>query len=149
MTNIRSLFSKIAKKINAREEPEILKNIFPYLERPEFSLVNFYKEHKSLIDTTPFNLIEFRKLKNNCWENFNSVNHKKSSCNVCYENLKPGDNLIRLPACQHTFHKKCLHSWTLEKSFCPQCSSYIRFNLYMMLFQGLGKNSKPVSQVDS
>ena len=44
-----------------------------------------------------------------------------TDCTVCLECHQPGEEVRRLP-CSHSFHKKCIDSWLLEKRKCPLCN---------------------------
>lgn len=41
-------------------------------------------------------------------------------CIICLEEY--GDNPIRTLKCSHSFHKKCIDKWILQKNECPICS---------------------------
>ncbi|KAJ3111028.1 hypothetical protein HK098_000341, partial [Nowakowskiella sp. JEL0407] len=53
-----------------------------------------------------------------------------STCSVCLEPFKLGDDIRKLPSCEHCFHKHCIDGWLLEQSCCcPNC----RFDLRVAL----------------
>ncbi|CAM9171354.1 unnamed protein product [Pylaiella littoralis] len=40
-------------------------------------------------------------------------------CCICMEDMTSTEPIIRLPACLHTFHSKCIAKWVKEKPCCP------------------------------
>lgn len=43
------------------------------------------------------------------------------TCAVCQDDLKDGERVRTIRACQHLFHAKCLDPWLLQKGDCPMC----------------------------
>ncbi|KAK8916253.1 RING-H2 finger protein ATL74 [Platanthera zijinensis] len=44
-------------------------------------------------------------------------------CALCLESFEPGDRCRILPACQHSFHARCVDRWLVRSPFCPMCRS--------------------------
>ena len=51
-------------------------------------------------------------------------------CTICLEDVTPGQKVIVLPACKHTFHAEeedclgkgnCIVTWMQQSCFCPNC----------------------------
>ncbi|XP_010451710.1 PREDICTED: RING-H2 finger protein ATL77-like [Camelina sativa] len=42
-----------------------------------------------------------------------------STCSICFENFS--GIIIRMPECQHMFHKDCLFKWLVRQNSCPLC----------------------------
>mmetsp|Transcript_4024 Transcript_4024/g.6684 ORF Transcript_4024/g.6684 Transcript_4024/m.6684 type:complete len:230 (+) Transcript_4024:52-741(+) len=58
-----------------------------------------------------------------------SMMKEVDTCSICYEDMKCEDHeVVRLVACQHHFHSKCVSEW-LDKSHgemrCPLCSAQV------------------------
>lgn len=49
-----------------------------------------------------------------------------TECSICLSELRPGDNLRRLPSCGHTFHRACVDVWLLRCADCPLCKRSAR-----------------------
>ena len=45
-------------------------------------------------------------------------------CSVCLENLN--ENVCKLPACNHRFHRKCIAKWLVDKDTCPMCRTIVQ-----------------------
>lgn len=45
----------------------------------------------------------------------------ESSCVVCLEEYRIGEELRRLPGCQHAFHRTCIDAWFGRHDTCPIC----------------------------
>ena len=43
-----------------------------------------------------------------------------SKCSICVEQLKVGDEIVRLK-CKHHFHKACIVPWFKNNNTCPNC----------------------------
>jgi len=61
----------------------------------------------------------FERLVSPGWEN----------CSVCYEDFKEGDDVWKLPICEHYFHSGCVSSWLVENSSCVICQADVKANL--------------------
>ncbi|KAL4393621.1 hypothetical protein HN51_021562 [Arachis hypogaea] len=46
-------------------------------------------------------------------------------CSICLGELKDGEVLRLLPACNHAFHVPCIDEWFKEHTNCPNCRSLI------------------------
>ena len=42
-------------------------------------------------------------------------------CIICRDSFNPGDTVIRLPHCSHTFHEDCGMQWLTTHNTCPTC----------------------------
>ncbi|XP_022157309.1 RING-H2 finger protein ATL74-like [Momordica charantia] len=51
----------------------------------------------------------------------NMVNIKGTDCAICLGEFQPGDKLRMLPVCNHGFHVRCIDTWLLSHSSCPNC----------------------------
>lgn len=57
------------------------------------------------------------------------INHEKvtflcgnsSLCPICLQSLQFGDGVSSINSCRHTFHSRCLSSWTAKNTTCPCC----------------------------
>ena len=47
-------------------------------------------------------------------------NHDETCCAICIDNFEAGDEVRHL-TCGHSYHKKCIDPWLMEKGTCPQC----------------------------
>lgn len=47
-------------------------------------------------------------------------------CPICIHTLESGDNVRRLPVCNHTFHRSCIDLWLLRRADCPLCKRSVR-----------------------
>ena len=45
---------------------------------------------------------------------------QNQSCSICMDMFIDGD-IIKTTECNHKFHAKCVQTWLLEKSICPEC----------------------------
>ena len=70
------------------------------------------------IDNIP--TIKFKKS-----ECVDSKEQDKTECSICLVPFEEGEEL-RLLFCFHRYHKKCIDSWLLKKSQCPNCNFNIR-----------------------
>ena len=44
-----------------------------------------------------------------------------SSCSICMLDFTPGEELVKLPKCQHLYHCTCISRWFEGKKTCPLC----------------------------
>ncbi len=51
------------------------------------------------------------------------------TCSICLIDFEDQEEIIRLPVCNHCFHKDCLQKWIEALFDCPYCRSDIRANL--------------------
>lgn len=54
-------------------------------------------------------------------------------CSICCEDLKEGEEFIKLMICSHLFHKNCLEIWLKRKPLCPNCKRNIRNDIVMKI----------------
>lgn len=66
-----------------------------------------------------------------CQYNSNQNDNQKSEevsnqaeCPVCLSTFTDGDQLRRLPHCQHSFHVSCIDMWLNSHSSCPVCRAH-------------------------
>lgn len=45
----------------------------------------------------------------------------EGSCVVCLDEYRAGDQLRRLPGCEHAFHQACIDAWFGSHDTCPVC----------------------------
>ena len=48
-------------------------------------------------------------------------NEKNVVCNICLEEFQKGDEIRKLPQCQHEFHRQCIDRWLTQVASCPIC----------------------------
>ncbi len=60
-------------------------------------------------------------------------------CSICYQNLQIGENLIKIPGCEHVFHSKCILQWVKIKVNCPYCRANIRKAMVLDAFENYKK----------
>jgi hypothetical protein len=46
-------------------------------------------------------------------------------CSICLSEFLEGDEVRRLPGCQHCFHKSCVDLWLLQQPHCPLCKGKV------------------------
>ena len=52
-------------------------------------------------------------------------------CTICLEEFKNGDNITRIPLCEHFFHPNCIKKWlnrqnkNNENNKCPLCNTVL------------------------
>lgn len=46
-------------------------------------------------------------------------------CSICLSEFFEGDQVRRLPGCNHCFHKSCIDLWLLQQTQCPLCKGKI------------------------
>jgi len=51
---------------------------------------------------------------------------EECECSICLFQLRSGDNVRRLPACGHAFHRSCIDLWLLRRADCPLCKRNVR-----------------------
>lgn len=95
-----------------------------------------------MIDETPFIQLDIDKLKYNCSDKFSSDSHKYETCVICFNEFTNGEEILQLPVCGHIYHTNCLIPWLERKNKCAICKGGVRYNLFMMIYQGLGKVSQ-------
>jgi len=54
-------------------------------------------------------------------ENVDRLSEQQSTCNICLENFKMGDEMRILKHCSHAFHKGCIDRWLGQVASCPIC----------------------------
>uniref|UniRef100_A0A7S2NLE8 RING-type domain-containing protein n=1 Tax=Alexandrium andersonii TaxID=327968 RepID=A0A7S2NLE8_9DINO len=50
-------------------------------------------------------------------------------CPICINDIQPGDNVRKLPGCEHVFHRSCIDLWLLRRADCPLCKRDVRKDL--------------------
>jgi hypothetical protein len=46
---------------------------------------------------------------------------KEFSCNICQDDLEPGENVINHVECNNQFHAHCISHWIFLNMACPIC----------------------------
>ena len=46
-------------------------------------------------------------------------------CRLCLQYFKQGEELMKIPICEHIFHINCLRKWLMDFQKCPVCDSNI------------------------
>lgn len=46
-------------------------------------------------------------------------------CSICLSEFFEGDEVRKLPGCQHRFHKSCVDLWLLQQAQCPLCKGKV------------------------
>jgi len=46
-------------------------------------------------------------------------------CIICFEELEGGIEVLK---CNHKFHHKCLHGWSIYDNTCPMCRTLFQFD---------------------
>ena len=46
-------------------------------------------------------------------------------CRLCLQYFKQGEELMKIPLCEHIFHINCLKKWLMDFQKCPVCESNI------------------------
>lgn len=44
-----------------------------------------------------------------------------TTCSICLDGFKAGENVDELVECKHTFHRECISIWIRENPTCPIC----------------------------
>jgi len=53
-----------------------------------------------------------------------------TSCSICIDDFKQGEELVLLPHCGHFYHPQCISPWLTEKSSdCPLCRISVKHNV--------------------
>ena len=126
----------------------MLQKIYDFCKKPNFNLTQFYSDHRDLIDNTPFVPVDIEKLKENCHDTYDPEKHKYETCVICFSEFEKGDKILELPVCGHIYHTQCLTPWLEKKNNCAICKGKIRYNLFMMIKQGLGKTNLTKSDLE-
>lgn len=48
-----------------------------------------------------------------------------ATCSICLDYLKNGEQLRKIPICNHIFHADCLLSWLQVNEICPNCKNEV------------------------
>ena len=51
------------------------------------------------------------------------ISTEMENCPICCEELKTKSKLVKLPDCNHFFHKNCIKNWMKVKALCPICKA--------------------------
>ena len=62
------------------------------------------------------------------------------TCPICLVDFEEEEEVIKLPVCDHYFHKLCLKTWLQSRRDCPYCRADIKTN--MKLQQSMGVNAQ-------
>ena len=52
-------------------------------------------------------------------------NKEDEQCPICWDNFEKNQQLMKIQACQHNFHRNCLSQWTQRNQSCPVCRARI------------------------
>lgn len=71
--------------------------------------------------------IENQKLPKDCtvYNKNNATNQNTESCSICLGEYNNNEVIKKLP-CDHSFHRKCIESWTNTHDTCPLCRRSVR-----------------------
>merc|ERR1711959_814251 len=53
-------------------------------------------------------------------------NCNQTTCNICLEEFKCGDEIRKLNTCPHTYHKECIDRWLSRVPSCPICKTELK-----------------------
>jgi hypothetical protein len=48
-----------------------------------------------------------------------------TACSICLMDYEPGEELMGLPLCGHTYHSACIGKWLAQQGVCPICRTDI------------------------
>ena len=95
-------------------------------------IVNTLKQIMEEDDTINIQLLNIEKINNNFFKKPLVKNTEHIFCSVCQEDIKSKEHKIKLPDCDHIFHKKCLNKYSkhcLINFSCPNCKNDYKNNL--------------------
>merc|ERR1719420_2908393 len=61
-------------------------------------------------------------------ESIRELQEHRTTCNVCLEDFKCGDEVRKLNACPHAYHKECIDRWLSRVPSCPICKAELNNN---------------------
>ena len=50
---------------------------------------------------------------------------QQKQCRMCLQYFYQGEELMKIPICDHVFHAHCLRKWLVEWQKCPSCDRNI------------------------
>jgi hypothetical protein len=56
---------------------------------------------------------------------YEKANFKYFDCSICLREFEEGEQLQRIPNCEHVFHEACLRKWFVQAQICPMCRGNI------------------------
>lgn len=54
--------------------------------------------------------------------------HGKGECPVCLSAFEEGDEIKKMSACDHAFHRACIDPWLSSHANCPVCRASVAVN---------------------
>ena len=79
----------------------------------------------------------------------------QTSCSICLSEFEEQEEVVKLPICNHCFHKECIKQWLETQIICPYCRSDIKINFErkreeMTILDRQGnQNNNPSSSVEN
>jgi len=57
--------------------------------------------------------------------------NSERNCAICLDALEVGQDVVKLPKCQHRYHLQCLATWLRmpERHLCPLCRQIVSYNV--------------------
>jgi hypothetical protein len=95
-------------------------------------IISTIKEIIEEDDSLNVKLLNIENINNNFFKNLSIKNNKSSFCTICQDKIKSKEHKIKLPDCDHIFHKKCLNKYMkscLINFSCPNCKNDYKMNL--------------------
>ena len=80
---------------------------------------------REVIDAIPQRVYRKEGWETGDWVSKEGEDGLDASCSVCIETFEEGDNLRRLPACGHVFHRDCIDEWLSHHTTCPNCRALL------------------------
>jgi len=112
-------------------------------------IVNTIKQIIEEDDTINIKLLNIEKINNNFFKKPLGKNSKNIFCSICQEDVQSKEHKIKLPDCDHVFHKKCLNKYSkhcLINFSCPNCKNDYKTNLEKIALE-MTDTSKNVSNI--
>ena len=111
-------------------------------------IVNTIKQIIEEDDTINIKLLNIEKINNNFFKKPLINSSSNAFCSICQEDIKTKEHKIKLPDCDHIFHKKCLNKYSkhcLINFSCPNCKNDYKDNLEKIAVKMA--NTKNVSNI--
>ena len=101
-------------------------------------IVNTLKQIIEEDDKLNIQLLNIEKINNNFFKKPEITNKDNIFCSICQENIQKKEHKIKLPDCNHIFHKKCLNKYSkhcLINFSCPNCKNDYKDNLEKIAYK--------------
>lgn len=101
-------------------------------------IVNTLKQIIEEDDKLNIKLLNIEKINNNFFKKPVIKCKNDIFCSICQENIKKNEHKIKLPNCDHIFHKKCLNKYSkhcLINFSCPNCKNDYKNNLEKIAYK--------------